>query len=266
VYTDIHTHILPGLDDGARYRKTALDMMRVAAESQTGHIIATPHFIPGKSEVLPQSICDSCNELQSLADDNGLNLRIYPGCEVFISPELPDLYDASLICTLGNSRYILVELPMMSVPPYTESVLYKLQLKGLTPIMAHPERNREIMKKPDILKEMMERGILVQMNTGSLAGIHGREVERFARRLLAGGLVHFIASDAHSTGVRKPDLRKAAVFVEEEYGKELADLLLVENGLAVLENRPAKTLEPVQNKGGFMCSLGKRLSTLFRHE
>ena len=265
LYTDIHTHILPGYDDGAPDKETAFNMLRIAAENQTGYIIATPHFIPGKSEVLPQSISDSCNELQSVANEKGLDIKIYPGCEVFISPELPDLYDAGYISTLCNSDYILVELPMMSVPPYTEPVLYKLQLKGLIPILAHPERNMEIIVKPGILKEMINRGILAQMNTGSLTGIYGKKVNRFARWLLSEGLVHFIASDAHSTGARRPDLSMAAGFVEKEYGKEMADLLFIENGLAIIENRPVQAPESAHGRCGYIRLLGKKFSTLFRH-
>lgn len=266
VFVDIHTHILPGCDDGAQDKETALDMLRIAAENRTGHMIATPHFIPGKSQIGSQRIMETCRELQSLSDENGLNLKLFPGCEAFLSPELPDLYDVGLINTLGNSAYMLVELPMMSIPPYTDTVLYQLQLKGLKPVLAHPERNREIIKNPGILRDMIHWGIFAQINTGSLLGIHGRDVKRFAWRLLGWGMVHFIASDAHSTGIRRPNLSEAAALVEKKYGRETMQLLFHENGLALLENRPVLAPEPVHKRGGILCFLSGRLDALFKQQ
>lgn len=263
MYVDIHTHILPGFCDGAADQETALCMLRIASENKTVHMVATPHFIPGASLMPFQSIVDGCRKLQTLAEKDGLDLKIHPGCEVFISPELPDLFEDGFISTLSYSDYILIELPMMSIPPYTELVLYKLQLKGLKPILAHPERNWEIMNRPNMLKEMIERGILVQVNSGSLAGIHGRKVKRFARQLLTEGLVHFIASDAHSADIRNPDLRKTAVFMEKKCGKELADLLLRDNGLALLENRAVRTPKSIRKKGHIIYSLNKWRNGLY---
>lgn len=265
MFVDIHSHILPGYDDGAVDKETALSMLKIAAENLTGHIIATPHFIPGKSQIHPQSISNSCRELQALAYENGLDLKIYPGCEVFISPELPHLYDLGLICTLGDSRYMLIELPMMSIPPYTETVLYNLQLKGLIPILAHPERSRELMKNSNILREMARRGILIQINSSSLSGIHGKEIKEFARQLLDEGLVHFIASDAHSIRNRRPDLSTSASFVKKKYGIKAMRLLLHENGLAILENRLAQSPEIANKKRGILRLLSGRLNTKFSH-
>lgn len=254
MHVDIHAHILPGCDDGADDTETAISMLQVAAHKGTGHIISTPHLIPGTSHIEARNIAGICRKLQSLSDAKGMNIRIYPGCEAFLSPELPDMYDAGLICTLANTKYILVEMPMMSIPPYTDEVLYKLQLKGLIPVLAHPERNREIVNNPENLKKFMRRDVLVQINSGSLTGLYGEKVKKLAHSLVSSGSVHFVASDAHSTGIQRPNLDETEKIIKKKYGDAVADLLLRENGVAVIGNRAVRSLKTVHIISRFIFS------------
>lgn len=236
MYVDIHSHIIPAIDDGARDEKIAVDMLRMASANGTAHIAVTPHFIAGSVENCSALIHERCADLQRLAYNEGIDITIHPGSEIFISPDIPELLDKGIICTLNDSSYILLELPMSGMPVYTEDILYDLQLKGLTPIIAHPERNREILKKPDILTGMVNRGILAQVNSGSITGLYGREIRRVAIKLIKMGLIHFVASDAHTCGRRSPSLETAAAIVQRKFGSDTAECLFYKNGMAILEN------------------------------
>lgn len=236
MHVDIHSHIIPAIDDGAGNEKAALDMMRIAALKGTSHIVATPHFISGQHEICSAMIHEKCERLQGLADSEGIKLTIYPGSEVFLSPDVPELFDKGSICTINDSSYILVELPMMGIPVYTDDILYRLQLKGLVPVIAHPERNGEIRQNPDILLSMVKRGILAQSNSGSITGLYGGKVRKLVLKLIRMGLIQFVASDAHTCNRRSPGLMIAETIVRKKLGQETADNLFFKNGMTVLEN------------------------------
>lgn len=247
MFVDIHTHILPGMDDGAPDTEAALEMLKQAAnENPEGTLIATPHYIHGELTHPPGEIARSCLDLMNAAEEHGIRLRICPGSETFMCPELPDLVQGSSVATLNNSRYILVELPMMSIPIYTVEVFFKLKLAGHEPIIAHPERHGEIRKNPGILYDLITRGLYSQVNASSLNGIYGREVRDSALMMIRHNLVHFIASDAHTCKSRSTELRKAFELVSREFGDAAADRLFRANGLSVLEDLQLETPEPIK--------------------
>lgn len=234
MYIDIHTHILPGIDDGAKNGEMALRMLKVAKKSGTRHMIATPHYIHGNNRYGFNTIIEKCVALNKLALNEGIDITIYPGCEIFISPDLIDLYEQKLIDTLNSSKYMLVEFPMNSIALYADEVLYKLQLHGVVPVIAHPERYREIQQRPELMENFTKRGILAQVNAGSITGTSGREVKKTVMKLLKMGLVHFVASDCHSDITRNPDLRKAATIVERKFGDKMREDLFTNNPLKII--------------------------------
>lgn len=248
MFVDIHSHIIPGIDDGAQDQEMALNMLKIAAENGTEHIVATPHYIPGSTQNSPTNIVDKCNEFQQQSHREGISLKIYSGCEIFISPDINTLFENGKINTLNNTAYMLIEFPMMSIPPYTDSVLYELQLKGIIPVIAHPERNSEIMKDPDILRKMLERGMFAQGNSGSITGIYGKKAQNTIMKLIKEGMVHFIASDAHTNKGRSPNLSKAAAIVEQKYGYETMKNLFETNGMNLLLNKEISRISPKINK------------------
>lgn len=238
MFVDIHTHILAGIDDGARTDSESLKMLRLAVINGTDHIVVTPHFIHDELNNNSAVISTYYKNIKKLAENHNIPINIYSGCEAFVDPKLPELFSSKVVSTINGSSYFLVELPMMSIPNYTNDVLYELQLKGLIPIIAHPERNLLMMENPEILTQMVSRGILVQVNSSSLEGLHGRKVFKAALHFIKNGLVHFIASDAHSCRERPPNLLKAAAIIEKKHGSEMVERLFCKNGLAVIESRP----------------------------
>lgn len=260
MYVDIHSHIVPAVDDGAGDNRAAVEILRMAYQNGTAHIIATPHFITGLVENDSRLIHEKCMDIQSLACNEEIYVTIHPGSEVFISPDIPELFDKGIICTLNDSFYILIELPMDGIPIYTDDVLYSLQLKGLVPIIAHPERNREIQKNPDILVNLVKRGVLAQANSGSITGLYGREIRNVVLKYIKMGLYQFVASDAHTCRGRSPKLMSAAAIVQKEFGQEMAESLFFRNGITVLENGivPVYVKEDMNSYKGFLGTLIKK--------
>lgn len=253
---DIHTHIIPALDDGPPDMETSVGMGRIAAREGITAIISTSH-----SE---ECAAVGREGMQSLLDDvraawggAGLDIRLELGVEIFLTPStLADLGSGKL-WTLAGSSYILVEIPYHPWPAFTERVLSDLQLAGYAPILAHPERYTAIQSDPNLMYSLAERGILSQVTAGALLGGHGSTAKRTAETLIRYGLAQFLSSDAHGITTRKrtPTLRPALDLVETLAGTQAAHAMVIDNPSHILENRPlAPDPQPVEKLG---WSLGR---------
>lgn len=203
---DIHTHILDGIDDGAKNMEDSLALLRMAAESGTTDIIATPHIIEGANHTDWQTIIQKTESLNRNAQDAGIPIRVYAGAELEMNWDILSLLKTGQedYC-LAGSRYALIELPANSVPNYADEFLYEVQIKELIPIIAHPERNRYLAKHPRMLHQWLKNGALVQCNICSFTGKFGADVKNFAELLLKNNIVHFLGTDAHSVEHRHTD-------------------------------------------------------------
>lgn len=264
MFVDIHAHILPGIDDGAADMETALGMLDIALiEDKECSIIATPHYICGSLQNNKEKVAASLDELKGAVADRGIEIDLRTGTEVFLAPEVPDLVQAGEICTLAESSYILVELPMMNIPAYTADVLYQLQLNGLMPIVAHPERYRDVNEDPNCLMEFLQRGIYFQVNAGSLKGLYGKKIYETAMTLLKHNMAHFVASDAHTCRSRSPKLTRAYGIACDELGYDMAERLFCRNGQAVLDNKALEVDEPIPIKKNFGFNLTNAMKRMF---
>lgn len=206
---DLHSHILPGFDDGAKDDTTALSMLEMADANGTRGIVATPHVIEGDWLPSWNSIVTDCRRLAAYAEARGIRIAIYPGAEVAVNYDLLSLLDKPGPYCINGSRYILLELPSTTIPAYADEFFFSLQTRGFLPILAHPERNQELRRQPERMVEWIRKGLLVQINAGSLTGQIGTEVMRFAERLMTRRMVHCLGSDAHSIRTRRPVLTAA---------------------------------------------------------
>lgn len=249
MFVDIHSHIIPGLDDGSRHMDMTLKMLMSAGTDGTGCIIATPHFNSADNQdyagVMPEDlegtsasgvVREKTEQLKRLALKHHIDIDIYPGMEVLLQPDTPYLLEAGIIMTINNTRYVLVEFPVREIPLFASEVLYQIQLRGFIPILAHPERYIPVIRDNEILVDLADLGVLIQVNAGSVTGLFGRKVRKTAMRLIRQGMVHFVASDAHSNNGRTAELSKAARIVKRKFGKEVADRLFSENGKTVINN------------------------------
>lgn len=241
---DLHTHILPGLDDGAKTMSEALEMARIAAGDGSAVLLATPHSADLAS-FTHQEIVERVAELQQRLDQEGIGLKIVLGMENHISPDLPRLAEEGQAYTVNDTSYILVELDFNLYPIYTEQVLFELQLNGLRPIIAHPERYAYVQRDIGILEKLVGRGMLTQITGTSLTGDFGAKAKHCSVELLERNLAHLIASDTHaSVGHRTPLLTPGVAAAAKVVGKARARAMVTFTPQAILEGKPLGMKEP----------------------
>lgn len=233
---DTHCHILSGIDDGAQTIDDSLKMAKLAIEEGITTIIATPHHNNGKYENPKASILEEVAELNRVLQAEKLPLTILPGQETRITGEFIEDWENSRILPLNQTQYLFVEFPSSHVPRYAEKMLYDIQLKGLTPIIVHPERNQEIHERPEILYQLVKKGASAQLTAGSLCGKFGKKIKRFSEQLIEANLVHFVASDAHNITSRAFHLEHAYEVVEDKYGIDML-YLFRENAELLVEGK-----------------------------
>lgn len=219
---DIHSHILPGLDDGSPDLITSIRMAELAVAEGIKKMIATPHFIEHNQEIDRELIVERVEELNRELAVREINLTILPGQEILLTPGIPELLQQGKLVTLGDKgMYLLVELPMMSIPLYAEEVIHRTNLQGCRVILAHPERNLEIIKKPDRLNDFIKMGTLVQVNSLSLIGVFGKEAKRTAEGIIRSEMAHFIATNCHTARTRSPRVKEVLNSINAETTKRL---------------------------------------------
>lgn len=232
---DIHCHILPGLDDGAKNINVAIEMGEAAIADGITHVIATPHA-SAEYKFDPQRIRAALAELRAGFEGR---LTLASGCDFHLSLEnVRDFHLDPAKYTLSQKNYLLVEFSEFSIPPSTEDVLHGIRLAGVFPIITHPERNRLILAHPELLTRWMRLGCYVQITAQSVLGKFGAKAKAAAEKWLDHDLVHFIASDAHNASQRPLKLRVAFDAVAERRGETIAQALFCENPLAAFEGRP----------------------------
>jgi protein-tyrosine phosphatase len=201
---DFHTHVLYGVDDGSRDMQMSLEMLSISRQQGVKHICLTPHYISGEYEITRQDYELRVGKLYN--NVNSDDLKLYHGLEIYINPDLPSLYREKKIWGINDSKYLLIELPMQQFPIYTDKVFYQLRLEGVVPIIAHPERNLSIIKNRELLENLIRMGTVVQMNSGSLNGMYGSMIQKFADELVKMNMVHLLGSDAHNVTKRPPQI------------------------------------------------------------
>ncbi|MCY9006787.1 tyrosine-protein phosphatase [Peribacillus frigoritolerans] len=245
---DIHCHILPGIDDGSADMNESMNMARKAVEAGITHIFATPHHLNEKYVNVKSNIIDRAVMLNENLHQNNIPLTIHLGQEVRIHRDIFTSLEKEEILTLDdNGRYLLLELPSGSVPTYTQEVIYELLLKGITPIIVHPERNKELIGNHKLLFELVQEGALTQLTSGSIIGQFGKNVKSFSKKIIEHNLAHFIATDAHNIGTRGFTLQQAYETTTKAYGvqrtfyfKENAQQLLKDQSPAIEKPLPFK--------------------------
>ena len=258
---DIHSHILPGLDDGAASTEEAVAIARFALVGGIRYMVATPHVKEGKYPNSREMIVDAMANLRKVLLKKEIRLFVMPGAEYSLEPDLPQRFARGELMTINNKgRHLLVELPTEFIPDYTAAVLYDLQLQGVTPIIAHPERNAVLTRDHTRLYKLVANGALAQITAGSLTGLFGAEVAAAARAFLERGCVHFIASDAHSSNGRLPHLESAAKEAERLLGQEQGRNLVVGNPQLAVRGEHIEAGEIIEwpaAKRGIFCFFKK---------
>lgn len=232
---DIHSHIIPEIDDGSKSAEMSIEMLKMAAYDGTKNIIATPHYYTGYYVKEYQYIEKYTAFLNKMAKEQGLDINVLPGQEVFIDNHTLDNLNNGIIGTLNNSKYMLVEFEMDKFNESSMDILYELRLRGIEPIIAHPERYMYVVENPSFLNKFIEESYAFQINCGSITGIFGKRVANTADILIQQGACSFVASDAHSLNKRSPRMSMALNMVKEK--NEMGYRTILNNYEALLNNQ-----------------------------
>lgn len=244
---DIHSHVLPGVDDGSESMEMSLDMLAIAADSGVRTLVATPHCnIPWEFDnYLSPELEELFLKLQQEAAREEIPLRLVRGMEVYATPELPELLEEKRVWTINGSRWFLTEFSFHEDPDFCEEVLRDCRKLGYRPVIAHPERYFFLQDDPQLAYEWCTAGYALQLNKGSLLGRFGPEVRATAELLLQHGLAACVASDAHRPYERSTHMREVWDYLRRDYGEEYARLLLEENPARILSGRELLGYEPI---------------------
>lgn len=252
---DIHSHILPDVDDGARDMDESIEMARIYLDNGIDRVIATPHYIEGAENSDRDENLKILERLREALYDNGLNLDVCLGNEVYLTMDIINYLEEGKISTLNDSRYILIELPMLDMPLYTGELIYELLLKGYIPIIAHPERNAKIIDNPNLLYEFIMQGALAQVNLPSIEGKYGSRIRDTGEILLKHKMIHFVGTDAHSQSRRSPHVKNSLKILKGLVGEKTYDQITYSNGLKVMNDEeitPQAPKEYIEEKSAFI--------------
>jgi protein-tyrosine phosphatase len=237
LFVDIHCHLVPGIDDGAKSWDETLAMAKMAVEDGTRTIIVTPHQLGNFSHNDGDTIRQRTDQLQQFLDDQQVALEVLPGGDVRIEDGMVRMIREGSVMSLGDHRlHVLLELPHELYFPI-EPVLAELEAAGMQGILSHPERNAGIMSNPSLLSGLVDRGCLMQVTCGSLMGSFGPVSQKLAESMLNEGLVHFLASDGHSPKSRRPRMGRAYRRATEFVGPTMADEICCHNPALVAAGR-----------------------------
>lgn len=253
-------------------------MARIAAEDGISGIVCTPHWSPVFPDNDRAAVLASVKEFRKRLKREGIGIEVYPGSELVIHFSLPEKIEAGELLSVNDNRaFALVEMPYDVIPPNLDKLFWMMQVKGVTPILAHPERNRQLMKHPSLLEKWIEAGALVQITGSSLMGFFGNTIREFSAELLRRRMVHFVASDSHNSGQRGPVLSEARDIVSSIVGPEETREIFVESPSRVLRGEFPNIQQPLppENKdssfmrrgassvGKFATGLGSWCSSVF---
>jgi protein-tyrosine phosphatase len=259
---DLHCHILPGLDDGARSVEESLSMAKIALRDGIHTVVATPHTLNGLHLNSIDGVTLAVDSLRSVLAENGVDLSLVVGADVHLCPRLAEKVRTGDAVTIHNGgKYLLLELPSQTFPAGIREEIFSLKIQGITPIITHPERHPVLQRDLTLLGEMISLGALAQITAMSLSGEFGEAVMACAQSMLSRRLVHIIATDAHSADNRPPVLSRAVGIAEEILGSKAEAEWMVKGLPAdILAGNPVDVPAPLVSKKSisFSCNGGLR--------
>ena len=257
---DIHCHILPEVDDGSRSLNESIEMAMIAKEQGITKIVNTSHYHPDFRYKKGEELLKELEDFNNVLKENMIDIEVVIGNEIYYTKDLIKEIDELDFYTLNNSRYILIELPPTNFPKDLCNIVYELKEKNYIPVFAHVERYREVQENPELIYEVINAGAIIQVNSHSILGKSGKELQKVCNTLLNRNMVHVVGTDAHSSKRRTPIFLDAYKYVSEKYSKEMADDLFINNNNAIINNEALNLPKPYkeeQKKKGFLKKLFK---------
>lgn len=231
---DIHSHILPGIDDGAKSMQETKEMIDIAVQEGIDAIIATPHYEMGIEPEVLTEYQEVYKEVLQYIESHEIPLQLYQGNEIYYSESIPEILQNGGIHTMGGSRYVLVEFSPSTEYSSMERALSMLLYAGYWPILAHTERYMTLQKTSRV-EELIRMGVCIQLNTNAITGKEGWQTKHYCHQLLKNRLVHVIGTDAHSSRHRRPQMKECLAQLDKKYGRAYRRRISEENPQSILK-------------------------------
>lgn len=257
---DIHCHILPNVDDGSESLEESIAMAKIAESEGITRIVNTSHchfdFKYKKGNELKLEL----EKFNQVLKEENINIEVLLGNELYYTSDLIERFDELDFFSMNNSKYILMEFSPINFPKNIEDVIYEIKIRGYIPIIAHAERYKQVQEDVNIVLDCIKEGALIQVNASSILGKNGEKAEDTSKKLLDNNMVHFVATDAHSSNRRRPLIKDSYNYILKNYGKEVSEKLFIENPTAVIENRDISILNPTkyEEKRSFLKRLFRK--------
>lgn len=237
-FVDIHCHMVPMVDDGARDMGTALGMARLAYEEGIRTIVATPHYHQRKVLCSEEEIRERFEDFKRQAEQMFPELTILYGREIYMTYDaMEQLEKKELQLSMCGKEYVLTEFDVTTDYAYMQNLLRNVMLMGYLPILAHIERYQCLLEHEERIEELKSMNVVLQINAMSLMGESGRNIQKFLKKLIKKELVDVVATDAHTTQTRAPKIKDAACFIEKKYGTGVMEKLLINNPNKIIQGR-----------------------------
>lgn len=237
-YLDMHCHILPGVDDGSRSMDMSMAMLDFAYEEGIRAIILTPHYHGGYVETERTVIDETFEELNKHSRKLHPDLKLFIGNEIYYYPSVPEWIEEGRVHTLADSDYVLLEFSTTVEKRELLEAVQNLCSHGYYPVLAHVERYDCLVRDPFYVGELIDNGAYIQVNSRTVTGEGGMKIKHFVKRLLKEEWIHFIGTDAHSMGGRKPEIADCADYIIRKCSEEYAAGILYANAVNIIKNRP----------------------------
>lgn len=245
---DFHSHILPNVDDGSKSVEETFELLEEARNAGFEGVISTSHYMEEYYEV---GVAERKVWINALAENlykKNIDLKLYLGNEIYFTQNLINLLETGKATSINNSNYVLFEFPLNTKPMNMYDIIYDMLEYKLIPVLAHPERYSFVQKEPEIVYDLIQKGVLMQSNYGSILGRYGEKAELIVRKLLENNMVHFLGSDVHKPNTIYPRIGEALDIIKEIVGSEKLEELTTINPKLVLENRRIDIDEPREFK------------------
>ena len=241
---DFHSHIIPNIDDGSRSVEETFNLLQEAQEVGFDGIVLTSHYIEGYYETNAPERDIWVKAISDNLKIKGLETNLFLGNEIYISDNMMNLLIEGKASTINNSSYVLFEMPMNTEPMNLYDVIYSLEENKLIPVLAHPERYSFVQKEPELVYDLIQKGVLMQSNYGSILGQYGEKAKFTVKKFLESDMVHFLGSDVHRPKTIYPKIPQALEEIEKIIGKEKLEKLTTINPKLALENKRIDIEEP----------------------
>ena len=241
---DMHTHILPNIDDGSRSIEETFNLIKEAKEAGFEAIIATSHYIEGYYETDTPEREVWVNAIYENLQNKNIDVKLYLGNEIYMSNNIIKLLEEGKASTINDTSYVLFEMPLNAEPMNMYDVIYEMIQYKLVPILAHPERYTFVQKEPELIYDLIQKGVLMQSNYGSFIGMYGEKAQIIAKKMLENNMIHFLGSDVHRQNTIYPKIPQCLLEINSLIGEEKLEELTTINPKLALGNKRIDIRDP----------------------